>query len=151
MCRSVKPWQVFTLGFWLIAVPSSLAKEFLTPDEIFKIQEAQEVEKRIKIYMDAAALRLKTAEERLQGKESVAGDPLEFFTVQEMLDGYNRIIRSVMFPSSRADACRSFETYALPFETPIFTATTGAFPRARRNRCSSRPKASPQPRPWPDR
>jgi len=97
MGRSVKPWQVFALGFWLMAIPSSRAKEFLTPDEIFKIQEAQEVEKRIKIYMDAAALRLKTAEERLQGKESVAGDPLEFFTVQEMLDGYNRIIRSVMF------------------------------------------------------
>ena len=97
MRRPGRAWQIGTLAFWLFAGPPSGAKEFLTPDEIFKIQEAQEIDKRIKIYMDAAALRLKTAEERLQGKESVAGDPLEFFTVQEMLDGYYRIIRSVMF------------------------------------------------------
>lgn len=71
-------------------------KEFLTPQEITKIQDAQEIEKRIKIYMEAAELRLKSAQERLTGKEAAEGDPLEFYTVEDMLDGYYRILRSVM-------------------------------------------------------
>jgi hypothetical protein len=71
-------------------------KEFLTPKEIAKIQDAQEIEQRIKIYMEAAELRLKSAEDRLSGKEAPEGDPLEFYAVDEMLDGYFRIIRSVM-------------------------------------------------------
>ncbi len=71
-------------------------KEFLTPKEIEKIQDAQEIEQRIKVYMEAATLRLKTAVERLGGKESEEGDPLEFFTVQDMIDGYYRIMKSVM-------------------------------------------------------
>lgn len=76
---------------------ASAAKEFLTPREIEKIQEAQEIDKRAKIYVEAAALRLKSAEERLSGKESEPGDPLEFFTVEDMLDGYYQIVRAVMF------------------------------------------------------
>ncbi len=77
--------------------PASTAdKEYLTPQEIEKIQDAQEIEKRIKIYMDAAMLRLKTAEERLGGKEAEPGDPMEFYSVAEMVDAYYRIIRSVM-------------------------------------------------------
>jgi len=83
------------LGPW--SRPADAAKEFLTPAEILKIQDAPEIDKRIKIYLEAAALRLKTAEERLGGKESGAGDPLEFFTVEEMVEGYYRILRSVMF------------------------------------------------------
>ncbi len=75
---------------------AAVAKEYLTPKEIEEIQDAQEIEKRIKIYLEAAALRLKTAEERLNGKESVAGDPLEFFGPEEMLEGYYQILRSVM-------------------------------------------------------
>jgi hypothetical protein len=72
------------------------AKEFLTPLEIQKIQDAQEIDDRMKVYLEAAALRLKTAEERLTGKESQPGDPLEFYTVEEMLDGYYRCLKSVM-------------------------------------------------------
>ncbi len=71
-------------------------KEFLTPKEIEQIQDAQEIDERVKVYMEAAALRLKTAEERLGGKESEPGDPMEFFTVEEMVDGYYRIMKSVM-------------------------------------------------------
>lgn len=71
-------------------------KEFLTPQEIKKIQDAQEIEKRVKIYMEAAELRLNSAQQRLNGKESEEGDPLEFFTVEDMLDGYYRILKSVM-------------------------------------------------------
>jgi hypothetical protein len=71
-------------------------KEYLTAKEIEKIQDNQEIDKRVRIYLDAAALRLKTAEQRLNGKESEPGDPLEFFSVPEMLDGYFQIMRSVM-------------------------------------------------------
>ncbi len=77
-----------------IAIP--MDKEYLTPKEIESIQDAQELDKRVKIYLEAAALRLKTAEERLNGKESEPGNPMEFFSVEEMVDGYYRIIRSVM-------------------------------------------------------
>ena len=72
-------------------------KEFLTEKEINAIRENQEIASRIRIYMEAAALRLKSAEERLTGKEPAQGDPLEFFTPEEMLEGYDRILKSVMF------------------------------------------------------
>jgi hypothetical protein len=78
----------------LAAAPA--AKEYLTPKEIELIQDAQEIDRRVKILLDAAGLRLKEAEERLNGKESEPGDPLEFFSVEDMLEGYHQIIRSVM-------------------------------------------------------
>jgi len=84
------------LAILLISARSTPAKEFLTQQEIDKIQDAQEIDKRVKIYMEAAALRLKTAEERLGGKESNPGDPLEFFAVEDLIDGYYRILKSVM-------------------------------------------------------
>jgi hypothetical protein len=71
-------------------------KEFLTDKEIELIQENQEINIRVKLYLDFAASRLKTAEERLSGKESEPGDPFEFFTPEEMLNGYYRILESVM-------------------------------------------------------
>jgi len=71
-------------------------KEFLTAKEIEQIQDAQEVGQRVKIYLEAAGLRLKVAEERLNGKESEPGDPLEYYSAEEMVEGYYRIIRSVM-------------------------------------------------------
>ncbi len=72
------------------------SKEYLTEDEIAKIQDAQEIDLRTKLYMQAAALRLKVAQERLSGKESAPGDPMEFFSVEDMLEGYYQIIHSVM-------------------------------------------------------
>jgi hypothetical protein len=82
------------IAVFLILIPAafSTAKEFLTPQEIAKIQDAQEIDKRVKVYLEAAALRLKTISDRLAGKESVAGDPLEFFSLEDMLDGYYRIL-----------------------------------------------------------
>ena len=71
-------------------------KEFLTDKEIEAIQINQEIHMRVKFYLEFAESRLKTAEDRLNGVESVAGDPLEFFTPEEMVDGYYRILRSVM-------------------------------------------------------
>jgi len=88
-------WAV--LGLVLASgVRAGQKKEFLTPDEIEKIQDAQEVNARVKIYLQAASLRLKTAMDRMSGKESAPGDPLEFFSVEDMLDGYYRILHSVM-------------------------------------------------------
>ncbi len=100
MPRRALPRIIGTLvaGFLCAAALLSVhAKEFLTDQEILKIQDAADVEKRIKIYLEAAALRLKTVEDRLYGRESAPGDPLEFFSIEEMLDGYFRIVRSVMF------------------------------------------------------
>jgi len=71
-------------------------KEFLTPLEIEKIQDAQEINKRVKLYLQFSALRLKVASERLSGKDSAPGDPLELFSAEDMLDGYFRILRAVM-------------------------------------------------------
>jgi hypothetical protein len=84
---------VTTAGPPAAAMPD---KEYLTPKEIEQIQDAQEIEKRVKIYMDAASLRLRRAEERLSGKETPPDDPFEFFSVEDMLEGYYRIFRSVM-------------------------------------------------------
>src|SRR5947209_20571310 len=89
--------SVLACGISCIGMPLLPAKEFLTPKEIEKIQEAQELDKRVKLYLDAATLRLKTVEERFRGQESNPGDPLEFFSIEEMLEGYCRIVRSVMF------------------------------------------------------
>jgi len=80
------------------------ANDFLTPQEIAKIQDAQDIDQRIKIYLEAAALRLKTAAERLAGKESASEDPLEFFSVEAMLDGYYRILHAVMLNLEDASA-----------------------------------------------
>jgi hypothetical protein len=96
--RSAIVLALVMLGFAAAPAPvrSAPDKEFLTPKEIEKIQDAQEIDQRVKIYLDAAALRLRTAEERLGGKESEPGDPLELFSVEEMVDGYYRILKSVM-------------------------------------------------------
>jgi hypothetical protein len=77
-------------------IPASPEKEFLTNKEITAIQENQAIDARVAIYIIAAKLRLKTAEDRLTGKESSEGDPLEFFTPEDMLDGYCGILKSVM-------------------------------------------------------
>lgn len=83
-------------GALLAITQNSIAREFLTDEEIKKIQEAQEISRRVRIYMEAAEFRLKAAQERLSGVESVEGDPLEFFTPEEMVDGYYSILKSVM-------------------------------------------------------
>jgi hypothetical protein len=92
---------VLLLQLLLVDLPAGAlqkpgSKEYLTEDEITKIQDAQEIDLRTKLYMQAAALRLKVAEERLNGKESAPGDPMEFFSVEDMLEGYYQIVRSVM-------------------------------------------------------
>ncbi len=100
--------MILVFYLWFAGPLPAPQKEFLTPQEIAKIQDAQEIEERIKVYMEAASSRLKSAEDRLGGKESAPGDPLEFFSVADMLDSYYRIVRSVMF--SLDDALQSRQT-----------------------------------------
>lgn len=76
--------------------PSCWAKEFLTEKEIEAIQRNRSVKERVPIYLAAAELRLKAAEDRLVGREPAEGDPLEFFTPEDMIEGYDSIIKSVM-------------------------------------------------------
>jgi hypothetical protein len=90
------PAVVLTVLGTAVPLPTAPGKEFLTPKEIEQIQDAQEIDRRVKVYLEAAALRLKTAEDRLGGKEAEPGDPLEFNTVEEMVDAYYRILKSVM-------------------------------------------------------
>jgi hypothetical protein len=90
-------WRTVCAASILLLLPAAAAqKEFLTPKEIERIQDEQEIDKRVKIYLEVAALRLKSADERLNGQEPEAGDPMEFFTAEDMLDGYFRILKSVM-------------------------------------------------------
>ena len=72
------------------------AKEFLTEEEIEKIQNTQELVGRVRIYLDAAALRLKTVEDRLSGIEPQIGDPMELYSPEDLVDGYYRILRTVL-------------------------------------------------------
>lgn len=72
------------------------AREFLTEEETESIQIKQEIGPRIQAYLSFAALRLKSAEARLLGAATEPGDPLEYFTPEDMLDGYYRIMNSVM-------------------------------------------------------
>ncbi len=98
---SWKPFAVALLAAVACAIAAGTAsgvprKEFLTEKEIDLIQTNREIHNRVKLYLEFAAARLKTAEERLSGKESEPGDPFEFFTPEDMLDGYYRILESVM-------------------------------------------------------
>ncbi len=73
------------------------AAEFLMDKELEKLREAQRIDLRVNVYSKAAELRLKTAKERLSGKEPVEGDPMELLAPEDMLDAYYQIINSVMF------------------------------------------------------
>lgn len=91
--------QLIPVLLWCAAqVPASASpdKDFLTDAEITVIQDNQEIHLRVKFYLQFAELRLKTAEDKLNGIEPAAGDPFELLTPEEMLNAYYRILRSVM-------------------------------------------------------
>ncbi len=106
-----------------LAAQPRMSKEFLTPQEIARIQDAQEIDQRVKVYMEAAALRLKTVAERLAGKESMPEDPLEFFSVEDMLDGYYRILHAVML--NLEDASANPKTDPKKFQAAMKSLRTG--------------------------
>ena len=86
---------IFTLLFFA-AASGAVARDFLTAQENVLLQKNQDIDKRTGIFMDAAALRLGTALDRFEGRESEPGAALEFFSQEEMLDDYCKIIDNVM-------------------------------------------------------
>jgi len=93
----IRQWAVTTACiFFIFQTPSLPAKEFLTEKEIERIQTNHETDVRVKLYLEFALNRLKVAEERLSGKESEPGDPFEFFGPEDLLEGFYRILESVM-------------------------------------------------------
>jgi len=80
---------------YICASPSG-PREFLTEEEINKVRAKQEIGPRVEYYLEAAKLRLESASARLEGEETLPGDPMEYFTPEDMLDGYYRILNSVM-------------------------------------------------------
>ena len=92
--------------FAVSAALSNPAREFLTEEEIDAIQKNQAIAPRVQLYLRAASLRLSSAEARLNGQETIPGDPLEYHTTEDMLDEYYRIVNSVMF--NLEDAAQKF-------------------------------------------
>ena len=95
MCNKKKYPAIFAIMFF-IALYGASARDFLTEQEIKRMQSTQDIERRTGIYMTAASLRLSTALDRFSGKESTPGDALEFFSQEDMLDDYCKIAERVM-------------------------------------------------------
>jgi hypothetical protein len=96
-CSPVKEYKYAVFVLLLFAVvPGACARDFLTDTEITKMQRTQDIDKRTGIYMDAASLRLRAALDRFEGKESEPGDAMEFYSQQDMLDDYYKIMERVM-------------------------------------------------------
>jgi hypothetical protein len=89
----------FLLTAILVAQFSAQAlqiQEWMTPAEIEKFRDEQDLAKRTGLYMNAAKLRLEQAAERLSGKNSAEGDPLEFHSVTDLIWGCRSAIRAAM-------------------------------------------------------
>ena len=90
-------WKCLLLfSIVLLMTPGMLARDFLTDQEIGLMQNVQSIDKRTGVYMDAAALRLQTVGDRFEGKASGPGDALEFYSHEEMLEDYYKILEHVM-------------------------------------------------------
>jgi len=83
-------------------VSGTWARDFLTEKEITKMQDTQDVDKRTSIFMNAASLRLQTVLERFNGKDSEPGDALEFYSPQDMMDDYYKIMDRIMLVTGDA-------------------------------------------------
>jgi hypothetical protein len=92
-------WPIFfilpvILGILFLS-PVIQARDYLTGKEIELLQETRSVANRTRTYMEAAALRLKTALDKLSNKEYEAGDPMEFLLPEDVVDDYCKILHSV--------------------------------------------------------
>ena len=72
------------------------SREYLTEAEIARVQAEQKIKPRVAFYLQAALSRLKSAESRLRREAIEPGDPLEYFTPEDMIEGYYQILNSVM-------------------------------------------------------
>ena len=101
-----------SLGPALFAAPRA-SREYLTKEEIALVQAKQKIGPRIEYYLRIAELRLESARARLEGEETLPGDPLEYFTPEDMLDGYYRILNSVMLNLEEAYQKSGFDAASL--------------------------------------
>jgi hypothetical protein len=90
-------YRILILAAFTAIATGIPAKDVLTEKESIAIQENREISRRVDLYMDAAMLRLKTAEERLAGKEPEQGDPFEFFMPEDLVQNYIRLLRTLMY------------------------------------------------------
>lgn len=72
-----------------------------TEEEFSEIQNAQELEKRVQVFLEIAESRLVEMERRMKSEEPETDaedteNPLEFHTFEDMLHAYNRAIEGVM-------------------------------------------------------
>ena len=81
---------------FLMTLSGAFARDFLSEQEIKRLQKTQDIDRRTDIYMTAASLRLGAAMDRFEGKESEPGDAMEFYGWEDMLDDYFKISERVM-------------------------------------------------------
>lgn len=105
----IRFWILSLLALGLFSAPG-WAREFLTPKEIVEIREAQEIDRRTELYLKFAALRLSTYKERIKGVESKEGDPLEFFSVADLIYGFGSCLKAVESNLDEAVRYRRVET-----------------------------------------
>lgn len=102
----------------LLAGPALAQREFLTNGEIDQIREAQEPEKRLKLYVEFAKIRIDAVARLLQGKEADRGDQ-----IHDALYEYDRILdaidKNVDQAQQRRDPVKKGLQYALEQE-PAF-------------------------------
>lgn len=69
-----------------------------TEEEFLKVQEAQELEKRVKVLLEIAEARFEEIDRRRKGLEwkEEEPNPLEFHTYEEMLFAYTRALDAIM-------------------------------------------------------
>jgi hypothetical protein len=100
------PWKHTIRRRWILFIlPAILgifffrqighARDYLSDKEIELLQDTRSVAKRTRISMNAAALRLKTASDKLFNKEYEAGDPMELLLPEEVMEDYCKILHSV--------------------------------------------------------
>jgi hypothetical protein len=68
----------------------------LSEKEIALVQENKAIDLQVKIYMEAAGQRIRTAQQRLGGKEPEEGEPFELYSPVDLIDSYCQILKIVM-------------------------------------------------------
>jgi hypothetical protein len=79
-----------------IPLAAGSPQEWMTPAEIEKFRDEQDLAKRASMYMSAAKLRIEKAEDRLAGKNAPEGDPLEFNSVADLVLGCRSALHATM-------------------------------------------------------
>ena len=87
---------LFTLFLWVSSFPKLSAQDWLTPLELEKLRETEGGDKRIAFFMKAVKLRMDAVTERLHGKSTKPGDPLEFFSLTDLVSGCFQALRASM-------------------------------------------------------